>query len=289
MLRRLVILLLLLAGPARAATLRVASWNLDWLTLRKPGDPGLPADVRPRGPADFARLAAYAARLHADVVALQEVDGRAAAARVFPPARYRIVLTRDAVTQLVGFALRRGLRFTRNPDLRALAPPHSWLRSGADITLHLPGGVRLRLLSVHLKAGCAVSPLRSRRRACRILARQVPPLLAWERARAAHGTPFLILGDFNRRFDPRHGRPDGMWRRLAAAAPVARAARGFASPCWGGAYFVDQIVAGDAARKWLLPGSLRVLVYAERGRSWKRRLSSHCPVSVRLRPPAAKR
>ena len=283
------VLLLLLALPAQAATLRVASWNLDWLTLRKAGDPGLPADVRPRRPADFARLAAYAARLDADVVALQEVDSRAAAARVFPPARYRIVLTHDSVTQRVGFALRRGLGFTRNPDLRALAPPHSWLRSGADITLHLAGGARLRLLSVHLKAGCAFSPLRSRRRACRILARQIAPLRAWEAARAAHGTPFLILGDFNRRFDPRSGRPDGMWRRLAAAAPVARAARGFASPCWGGAYFVDQIVAGDAARAWLLPGSLRVLVYAQRGRAWKRRLSSHCPVSVRLRPPAAKR
>lgn len=284
MLRRLMICLLLLALPARAASLRVASWNLDWLTLRPAGDPALPADVRPRDKADFARLAAYAARLDADVVALQGVDSRAAAARVFPPARYRIVLTHDRVALRVGFALRRGLRFTRNPDLRALAPAQSWLRSGADITLHLAGGMRLRLLAVHLKAGCAFSPLRGSRRACRILARQLPPLLAWERARAAHDTPFLILGDFNRRFDPRHGRPDGMWRRLAAAAPVIRAGRGFASPCWGGAYFVDQIVLGDAARRWLRPGSLRVLVYAERGRAWQRRLSSHCPVSVQLSP-----
>ncbi len=284
--RRLALALaLLLAAVPRAGAFRVATWNLDWLTSRRAGDPALPSDVHPRRPGDFARLAAYAVRLNADVVAIQEVDGARAAARVFPPARYVIDMTHDHVVQRVGFAIRRGLRFTRHKDLTALAPPGSWLRSGADITVQLRSGP-LRILAVHLKAGCQFSALRGRRPACKTLARQVPPLVAWIAARARHATPFLILGDFNRKFDPHHGHQDGLWRRLTAAAPLVRAERGFASPCWGAEYFIDHILAGGAARAWLVPGSLRVLVYAEHGAAWKSRLSDHCPVSVRLRPPA---
>ena len=45
--------------------------------------------------------------------------------------------------------------------------PELHLRSGADITLHLPGGRDLRLLAVHLKQGCQYLPLlKSDRRAC---------------------------------------------------------------------------------------------------------------------------
>ena len=81
--------------------------------------------------------------LDADVVAFQEVDGPAAAVRVFPPDRYQLVLTDDDVVQRVGFAVRRGIAFERNPDLVALdvgAGERHRLRSGADITLVLPGG-----------------------------------------------------------------------------------------------------------------------------------------------------
>jgi hypothetical protein len=33
-----------------------------------------------------------------------------------------------------------------------------------------------------------------------------------------------------------------------------------------------------------VPNSLSVMVYAERDRSYRDRLSDHCPTSVRLRP-----
>ena len=75
----LLLLGLLLPALAQAADLKIATWNLNWLTTRALGDPALPSDVTPRQPADFDRLRAYADQLDADVIAIQEVDGRAVA------------------------------------------------------------------------------------------------------------------------------------------------------------------------------------------------------------------
>lgn len=280
------LLVLLLALPAGAGELKLATWNLDWLTLRPAGDPALPADVHARAPEDFAALRAAADRLAADVVALQEVDGPDPAARLFPPDRYALHFTGDDVIQRVGFAVRRGLRFEANPDLAALVPPGERLRSGADITLITPGG-RLRLLAVHLKAGCREDPIASRRRpACPLLRFQLAALQGWIAQRAAEGVPFVILGDFNRWMEP----PDTFWPALQQAAPMLRATAGFSSPCWGGGRFIDHLLAGGAARAWLEPASLHVLVYRDADPALTRyedrdRLSDHCPVSALFRLP----
>jgi endonuclease/exonuclease/phosphatase family metal-dependent hydrolase len=275
----LLLFALLFAAPAGADTLKLATWNLEWLTLRPAGDPALPADVTPRQDGDFALLAGYAAKLAADVVAFQEVDGPQAAARVFPPDRYRIVVTHDPVVQRVGLAIRRDIAFTQNPDVTALDPyPDARLplRSGADVTLQL-GGSRLRLLAVHLKTGCFDGPLaRSRKPACATLRQQVPALAGWIAQRQAEGVPYVVLGDFNRHF----GDGDPVSAALLQSAPLTIADAGVSSPCWGGERFIDHILAGGAARAWLQPDSLRVLVYRQTGPEWKQRLSDHCPVSV---------
>ena len=88
------------------------------------------------------------------------------------------------------------------------------------------------------------------------------------------------MGDLNRRMDGR----DELLAGLNQAAPLLRVTEGRASPCWGGASFIDHILAGGAARGWVEPNSLRVLVYRE-GAEAKERLSDHCPVSVRLQLP----
>jgi endonuclease/exonuclease/phosphatase family metal-dependent hydrolase len=275
----LILLALLVPLRAFAAELKIATWNLDWLTTRSAGDRGLPADVTPRSGEDFKRLAQYAQELNADVIAIEEVDGFAAASKIFPGERYSIHMTHDHVVQRVGLVIRRGLRYDINPDVTALAANH--LRSGADITLHL-GGTDLRVLAVHLKKGCRDAPLaKAKSRVCEELRDQIPVLSDWITARQQDGVPFLVLGDFNRWMDGR----DTFLADLRKAAPLVRATEGHSSPCWGGENFIDHILAGGAAAGWMHPETLRVLTYGETDRSWKDRLSDHCPVSVRLVVP----
>ncbi len=272
----------LLPALAQAAELKIATWNLNWLTLRPAGAPGVPADVTPRRPEDFDRLAQYARELDADVIAIQEVDGWEPASRLFPRDRYSIQMTHDHVTQRVGIVVRRGLHYDRNPDVTAInGNPAQHLRSGADLTLHLPTGP-LRLLAVHLKRGCQDQPLeRSKRPSCVELRDQIAPLQAWIAARQQEGVAFLVLGDFNRWMDGR----DQFLTALRRTAPLLRATEGRSSPCWGNESFIDHILAGGAARDWVVPDSLRVLVYKETAEAWKDRLSDHCPVSIRLAVP----
>jgi endonuclease/exonuclease/phosphatase family metal-dependent hydrolase len=278
----LALLLVLLAQSfAAAGELKLATWNLEWLTDRRAGDPELPQDVRPKPAEDIERLRHYAMELDADVVAIQEVDGPGIAARVFPPEAYALHLSRDRIVQRVGVAVRRGIRFSVNPDLTGLdVDPGHQLRSGVDITLMLPAAP-LRILVVHLKTGCFSQRLDfMTSRACSELGQQVPPLLHWIAARHADGIAFALLGDFNRRMEGR----DQFWSALRQTAPLSRATEGRISPCWGGEKFIDHIILGGPARDWLEPETLRVLTYRESD-TRQQHLSDHCPVSVRLHVP----
>jgi endonuclease/exonuclease/phosphatase family metal-dependent hydrolase len=144
-----------------------------------------------------------------------------------------------------------------------------------------PGG-RLRLLAVHLKQGCRQDRLTdSRRAACPLLAGQLAALQGWVAARRAAGEPFVLMGDFNRWMDG----ADAFFATLQQGGPLTRATQGQSSPCWGGGGFIDHIIAGGAARGWMRPDTLKVLVYRETGEEWHRRLSDHCPVSVRFALP----
>ncbi len=269
------------APPAAAqAPLRVATWNLEWLTERES-----PAGA-PRADTDYAALARYADALDADVVALQEVDGPAAAARVFDPARYAFYFEPGDNLQRTGFAVRRGLTVVDDPDYVALRTGNDRLRAGAVITVDVAGRP-LRLMSVHLKSGCFARPLADDSDACQKLRPQIPLLEAWIDAAAASDTAFVVLGDFNRRL----GTPgDEVWAALDDGEPyhadLTAVTEGRLSTCENGRYpdYIDHIVLDRRATGWLVPDSFRQTVYADGETA---QLSDHCPISVRLQPGAA--
>ncbi len=281
--------LLLLAGPAAADTIKVATWNLDWLTPRPAGDPELPSDVTTtRTPEDWALLAGYARKLGADVAALEEVDGPETAARLFPPDRYTILATADHVVQRVVLVVRRPVTVVAHHDLTDLdVEPRARfrLRSGIDATLAV-GRTQFRVLAVHLKSGCWTAGQDTQHRAaCDLLARQIPIVAAWIAARRAENIPFVVLGDFNRSFAAGDARFEPL--ESAAGGQLLDTEAGLGSPCWGGDYndFIDHVLLGGSTASWLVPASLRVLVYKETDTALKERISDHCPVSVRLKIP----
>ena len=265
------------AAETRGDELRLATWNLYWLSAE-------PASgmVR-RSVDDYAHLQRYARQLDADVIALQEVDGAEAAARVFDPAIYAFHFTGDSRNrQKVGFAWRRTLTVEPQPDLVELAISRT--RRGADILVRL-GDQSIRLLVVHLKSGCFDDPMDSGKRACGVLNRQLPVLESWIDARAAEGVPFAVLGDFNRRFVD----GDTFWPELddldPAEADLTAVTRDRISRCWGGRYpvYIDHIVLSRSAGRWLLPGSFQQQLYDPADASLRKILSDHCPVAVTLR------
>lgn len=288
--RALILFCLFILGfPATAQEIKLASWNIAWLTTKPSGHPDLPRDLTTRTEQDFARLRAYAERLAPDLVALQEVDGPLAAARVFDATAYDFHFPAENDVQRSGFAWRKGLQVTRNPDLMALdlrPTARRSLRRGADITLHGANGARLRLLSIHLDGGCAQGSIRQPNSSdCQNLGQQAQILAEWITERRRENTPFVILGDFNRRFS----REDDMLPLLNAASPMRRATEGFSNPCWSrdgqGRAFIDHILLGLRAADWLVKDSFRVFSYNERDPAMRDVISDHCPISVRLHLP----
>jgi endonuclease/exonuclease/phosphatase family metal-dependent hydrolase len=215
------------AAPASEG-LTLATWNLDWLMTPAAHDelaarcvrqqprsdmralPCTPGRTPPpsRTSADYAALSGYAAQLahhpaglpRADVVALQEVDGPDAAKLVFQQGWKLDCFTARAHPQKVGFAIREGLPYRCNGDLAALDVDGA-TRAGADITLWPGTPQATRLLAVHLKSGCFDGALTRHFSPCERLRQQVPVVEAWIDARVREGTPFAVLGDFNRHLD----------------------------------------------------------------------------------------
>lgn len=257
--------------------LKIATWNIEH--LRASDNTG---DVR-RTQVDYDRLAGYAQLLDADIIALQEVDGPEAAARVFLPDAYDIYFSNQVNPQRTGFAVRKGLDVLQNPDFTALGLDGS-LRYGTDITVN-HNGQSLRLLSIHLKSGCFNNPLGSTDRDCQRLNEQVPLLEVWIDARAEENMPFVVLGDFNRRFD---APGDTFWPEIDDAEPanadLTRVTEGLTSQCWNGRFpeYIDHIVLDRLATTWQVPDSFDQLLFSAADARYEDVLSDHCPISVEL-------
>jgi endonuclease/exonuclease/phosphatase family metal-dependent hydrolase len=270
----------------------------------------------------YARLGAIAREINADIFAFQEVEGEQALARILPAHEYAFYVPDSPWIQRVGFAVRKGRIAVRHASgyapLGAMMGKRS--RSGADLDV-LIDGRPVRILAVHLKSACHARPLTDETRhprddgseapACIQLGKQVKPLKDWIEARERERTPFLILGDFNRRFDtlpettgpPRDqfGRQLGFWREIAErkGGDLVRLTAGQEQlrSCWGGdpklptnerAMFIDHIITDSALAKRVVPDSVRQWALREgkitrEVRAELRELSDHCPLSVRIR------
>lgn len=301
------------ASPGAPRSLRIATWNLQWLLapestavlvrdcVPEQASPGprrryLPCSAvesAERSLQDYEALARYARRLDADVIALQEVDGEAAARRIFP--RHRFCFTGRVNLQNTGLAIRPGIPYRCEPDLVELELDGS-LRRGAQVTIYPGGAGEVRLLAVHLKSGCNNRPLDDPREQCRTLARQVPVLERWIDEQAAAGRRFAVLGDFNRRLQQERGparNAEGATRNLWAEiddgdppeADLTDAAEGSpfvnCTPFQRFDSYIDFIVLSKTLAGLRVPGPLGRVTY-EPADATRRRLSDHCPVFVDL-------
>lgn len=270
---------------ARSSGLKVASWNVEWLH-RANGRGNVP-----RSDEDYAALKRYADMLDADVIALQEVDGPEAAARLFDPDLYDFAFSSRRSEQLVGFAYRKGLKVEVHPEVTALQiDGNRRLRRGVDVSVG-EGAQRVRLLGVHLKSRCWSTPLESAevRRgedpaSCRTLSAQSDVLKAWADKRRAAREPFVILGDFNRRLK----KGESFWGAIQRdvddvdlSAPTTTAR----STCKGGRYpdYIDHLVLDErVVNRTLLSSFTQQIFSSEDERRHRDTLSDHCPIRVTL-------
>ena len=303
-------------SPAADRTLRIAAWNLEWLIapedFRKlsktcvprgaspgPRERSIPCKVAQeleRSSLDFQALERYAKQLDADIVALQEVDGVAAARKVF--GNHDFCFSRREGVQNTGFAIRKGVPHRCGEDFIDLSLDDR-VRRGAVLVIY-PGEKReLRLLSIHLKAGCPLRPLDDPRRDCQTLAEQVPILERWIDEQAAADRRFMILGDFNHDLladmgpaRNEQGQPRNFWAEIddgdPAGADLVNVAEGqrFMNCAPGQNYrsYIDHVVLGAKLAEWRLPDSFVRITYDGRD-ALERKLADHCPVGVDLRIP----
>ena len=282
-----ILILAFAAATAFAGDLRIVAWNLEHL------DDADGEGCVGRKAADYAVLARRIAGLDADVVAFQEVENAAAASRVFPASDWHVEVSgRPPMARsracwdrpearlghlATGFAVRRGLAYRRNPDLKVLGAGAAFQRWGADITV-TAGGDGLRLLSVHLRSGLlgrgagpgpeAEQDLRGAPvpdRAPRNLGRRAP---GGEHALRHPG-----------RFQPAAGaaRRLGVRRLSPKSAPLLLLTEGVPFRCDPRfPAFIDHLVAGGGAERMRVRGSFRE--WPRRGRH-----PDHCALSADFR------
>jgi hypothetical protein len=145
-------------------------------------------------------------------------------------------------------------------------------------------------LSVHLKSGCHGGSLEPPSRDnCITLAAQRAPLEAWIDAAALGQVPFVILGDWNRRFDV-HQERDHIWQAIDDGEPAgldlwrlpfkrdSQCEFGFTDP-------IDFLLFDDRVWPLVDEASFAEVLYGDIWDLQRRTLSDHCPIAVTLAWP----
>jgi endonuclease/exonuclease/phosphatase family metal-dependent hydrolase len=237
---------------------------------------------------DYNRMRCDVRLFDADILAVQEVDGEAALSRVVDTDVYDVHVDDRPKGSLngqqnTGFAFKRGLTVVRQPDFEALdIRGDGSLRYGTRIDL-THNGQTIQLMSVHLKSGCFDNASTSS--ACEALLAQVPVLEGWIDTAAAGPTPFIVLGDFNRRFnEPK----DRVWADLDDGEPtnadLTALTQDMPVSCRDNTFteFIDHLVVDRRVLPRVDRTSFRHITYRQADKAVWNQISDHCPVVIEL-------
>jgi endonuclease/exonuclease/phosphatase family metal-dependent hydrolase len=269
--------------------LRIATWNLENLHAvdGQSTFTGSNPSVQ-RLAIDYERIKCYVRLFDPDILAVQEVDGEAALKRVVDTDVYDVVVSKRPKPAMMngqqntGFAYKKGLNVQPQPDFTALDVSNGGLRYGTRIDLTHNGQTFL-LLSVHLKSGCFDNAISGS--ACNKLFTQVPVLEEWIDEAADGPHPFIVLGDFNRRFNQPE---DVIWTDLDDAEPpnadLTAITEHMPISCRDNRFadFIDHIVFDKRAIAFVDRSSFRHITYRQADREAWDKISDHCPVVVEM-------
>ena len=288
------ILISLLALNLPAQELRVASWNIEHLAEHNE------AGCVPRSTLDYERLRDFSELLHADIIALQEVENTAAVERIFPKSAWNIVLSdrpnsttyrcrgndQESTQQKVAVVLRKGIKYQNKGSFEELGLEMEGLRYGVVVEIF---GDRdtINLLALHLKSGCFVDDYStSKLRACEVLETQIETLDDWIENSIRENKKFIVLGDFNSRLTVENSM---FWNKLVNMDNMPIGIQNGMQNLTGchPRYpdLIDNIILGPETSKLQIQNSQMVHFYSSTGRHMAEEdmLSDHCPVSLVLR------
>lgn len=276
--------------PHTSGRLRVATWNMANLHAQNGQSVYTGKDPSEmRDALDYERIRCYVRLFDPDILAVQEVDGKEALQRVVDMDIYDIhVSSRSKPSgmngkQNTGFAYKKGLSVQALDDFKALdigATGH--LRYGTQIRLK-HNNKSIKLMSVHLKSGCFEDS--SSGSACNRLLGQIPVLEYWIDDAAQGSEPFIVLGDFNRRFNIAG---DDFWEEIDDSNPpnadLTTVTLNKPISCRDNRYdeFIDHMVFDKRAWLWVEDSSFRHVTYRAQDKAVWDQISDHCPVVVDL-------
>lgn len=276
-------------AEVKRSKLKIATWNVEHLAY--PIDQG----CKPRNLTELQALQSYAAKLEADVVALQEVASREAVHLLFPEQEWQVIMSSRpdsssyecrgngfaSTQQKVAFAIRKSLNVQsveQNSDFGLDSPG---LRYGLVVNIQNED-VNLEILNLHLKSGCFVDDfLRSDSTSCQTFAEQAPILDSWIEEREANQVPYMVLGDFNHRISAPYNRLTRTLRnnQNGSVSTLNIATRDLIGCHPRYPAPIDHILVGA------LPSTLKtnnVSVHFFDDMSEEEMLSDHCAISVEL-------
>lgn len=275
--------------PRHKNRIRIATWNLG--NLHAQDNESVYTGNRPsikRTEIDYERIKCYIRSFDPDILAVQEVDGKEALLRIVDRDVYDVHVSERPQGSLngkqnTGFAFKRGLDVIPQPSFIKLdIENNGYLRYGARIDLKI-NDYTIRLMSVHLKSGCFSNSSTSP--ACDQFYKQIPILESWIDDAAQKPESFIVLGDFNRRFNFSN---DKVWQEIDDGDPpnsdLTTVTFGMPITCRDNRYteFIDHIVLDKRAVKWVDLTSCRQQSFRQQDKLHWDKISDHCPVIVEL-------